>query len=309
VHRVLFTLNLPYLGPVDIYTYGVMMVLAFLFALTWALKFTKPRDIEPETVLDLSIYVLIGGIIGARLVFVLMNYDLFTDNFWGIFNLRKGGLAWYGAVIAGIIAGLIFSRRHKISFWKLADIFAAPIIIGLAIGRIGCFFNGCCYGTPTDLPWGVVFPEVVYDAGIARHPTQIYESIMNIIIFYALNVIDKKKTFQGETFCCFIGLYGVVRFIIEFFREWTSVATPPVMGLNLAQITSIVLVAGAIIVARKLSQTDKISSEEPRDKTKETIGTELKEYMEKTDDKENDSPDGDKKDNSPDREDINDEIM
>ena len=311
MHRILFTLNLPYIGPLDIYTYGVMMVLAFIFALTWALKFTKPEDIEPETVLDLSIYVLIGGIVGARLLFVLMNYQQFTDDFWSIFNLRKGGLAWYGSIIVGIIAGIIFSRKHKISFWKLADMFAPPIIIGLAIGRIGCFFNGCCYGRFTDLPWGVVFPEV-YPFGEPRHPTQIYSSILNIIIFYILNLIDRRKKYYGQTFCYLIGLYGISRCAMEFLRDWINVTILP-GGINLAQVTSIVLIIISIIVARKLSVTHKISDIDKKDKkyendeqddddeTSENIGTELKEFMQKSQPSEDNN---DREDN-----DLHDEIM
>lgn len=271
MHRILFTLNLPFIGPLDIYTYGVMMVLGFIFALTWALKYTKPKDIEPETVLDLSIYVLIGGIIGARLLYVLMNYQHFTDDWLGIFNLRKGGLAWYGALIMGIMAGLIFSRISKISFWKLADMFATPIILGLAIGRIGCFFNGCCYGTITDVAWGVKFPDV-YPPNMARHPTQLYESGLNLILFFILNKIDRTKKFNGKTFCYLIGSYAFLRFIIEFFREWTTTTIPLFIGLNLAQFTSLGLIALSIIVCIILSrQSVPIEKESKTEELKEEL--------------------------------------
>ncbi|MEQ8169983.1 MAG: prolipoprotein diacylglyceryl transferase [Candidatus Eremiobacterota bacterium] len=253
MHRILFTLKLPYIGPLDIYTYGVVMVIGFIIALTWALKYSKPKDIKPEEVMDFSIYLLISGIIGARLIHVIINYNEYSlSDPLTIINLRKGGLAWYGALIGAIAGGLIYSKVSKISFWKLADMVSAPSMVGLAIGRIGCFLNGCCYGKPTDLPCGVEFPET-YPPGVSRHPTQIYESILDLVVFYILHkIIDKNKKFYGETFCYFIGLYSLVRFIVEFFRETFS-SIPPVMGLTVAQLTGIGLIIIITIIGIKIS--------------------------------------------------------
>ncbi|HPZ08009.1 MAG TPA: prolipoprotein diacylglyceryl transferase [Candidatus Eremiobacteraeota bacterium] len=258
MYRVLFTLNLPFIGPFDIYTYAVVLVIGFIIGLTWALKYSKPEDVKPETVMDLSICILIGGIIGARFIHVLINYQEYSiRDPVKIINFREGGLAWYGAVLGAIIGGIIFARISRILFWKLADICSAPVMLGLAIGRIGCFLNGCCYGKPTNLPWGVEFPDV-YPPGVSRHPTQIYEALLDIGIFYILNLINKKKKFHGEIFCYFIGLYSIARFIVEFYREWFS-SIPAIMHLNLAQITSLLLIIVIIVIGKKLALSNQLT--------------------------------------------------
>jgi len=288
MHRILFTLQLPFIGPLDIYTYGVVMVIGFVIALTWALKYSKPKDIKPEEVMDFSIYLLISGIIGARLIHVIINYHEYSlSDPLTIINLRKGGLAWYGALIGAILGGFLYSKVSKISFWKLADMVSAPSMVGLAIGRIGCFLNGCCYGKVTDLPWGVEFPEA-YPPGTQRHPTQIYESLLDLAVFYILHkVIEKRKKFHGETFCYFIGLYSLVRFIVEFFRETFS-SISPVMGMTVAQLTSIGLIVIITIIGIKIStlQSCKVTSRKKnisetlkKNPVKESPGIEDEEIM------------------------------
>jgi phosphatidylglycerol:prolipoprotein diacylglycerol transferase len=250
MHRILFTLNLPFLGPLDIYTYGAMMAVAFVVALVWMLKYSKPEELTADDVMNFSIYLICFGVVGARLLHVLINLDYFSAHPLTILNLRSGGLAWYGAVFGGIIAAIIFARGKKISFWKIADMSSAPVTIGLAIGRMGCFLNGCCYGKPTDVSWGVNFPTM---PGGPRHPTQLYESFMDILVFFILNRIDKKKTFNGETFCYFISFCGIVRFVNEFFREWAS-PVPYFLGLNVAQFITLSMTIASLIIAWKLSK-------------------------------------------------------
>jgi phosphatidylglycerol:prolipoprotein diacylglycerol transferase len=160
-------------------------------------------------------------------------------------------------------------------------------MVGLAIGRIGCFLNGCCYGKVTDLPWGVEFPEA-YPPGTQRHPTQIYESLLDLAVFYILHkVIEKRKKFHGETFCYFIGLYSLVRFIVEFFRETFS-SISPVMGMTVAQLTSIGLIVIITIIGIKIStlQSCKVTSRKKnisetlkKNPVKESPGIEDEEIM------------------------------
>ena len=216
MHRILFTLQLPFIGPLDIYTYGVVMVIGFVIALTWALKYSKPKDIKPEEVMDFSIYLLISGIIGARLIHVIINYHEYSlSDPLTIINLRKGGLAWYGALIGAIAGGFIYSKVSKISFWKLADMVSAPSMVGLAIGRIGCFLNGCCYGKACDLPCAIKFPEVPYPV----HPAQIYEVLYDILLFAFLARRRERSRFAGEIGLLYFLLYGLGRYLIEFLRE------------------------------------------------------------------------------------------
>lgn len=226
------------------------MVLGFIVALTWALKYTKPPDVKPETILDLSILLLLFGIIGARLLYVLINISDYKDDLLKIVNIRNGGLAWHGGILGAIVCVIIFARFSGISFWKLIDIMSPAVMLGLAIGRWGCFFNGCCYGKPTDFFLGTVFPDI---DNIPRHPAQIYESVLDLGIFFILNIINKKKKFEGQTFCYLIVFYSVARFIVEFFREWTS-SIPFLAGLNLAQLSSLLMIIVSLFIGYNLSK-------------------------------------------------------
>jgi len=250
MYRILFTLNIPFLGPLQIYTYGVMMVVAFLTAVTCMVKYSRPDDISIYDTINYGIAITFAGVIGSRLLHVLLNIWHYMEDPISILNLRGGGLAWYGGVFGGILITVIFSKIRKIPFWKILDMSAAPVTISLAIGRLGCFFNGCCYGKPTELPWGVVFPGI---SDGPRHPTQIYESALNFVIFFLLNKIDKKKKFYGETFCYFIGLCAMERFAIEFFRKWAS-PIPYFAGLTVAQLITLGLIIGSLIVGAILSK-------------------------------------------------------
>jgi prolipoprotein diacylglyceryl transferase len=167
-----------------------------------------------------------------------------------IINIRNGGLAWHGGILGAIAGIVIFSVFSRVSFWKLIDIMSPSVMIGLAIGRWGCFFNGCCYGKPTDFFLGTVFPDI---DNIPRHPAQIYESLFDLVIFYILNIINKKKKFDGQTFCYLIAFYSVARFVVEFFREWTS-AISSVAGLNLAQLSSILMIIVSLFIGYRLSK-------------------------------------------------------
>jgi len=226
------------------------MALAFVVALVWMMKYSKPDELTPDDVMNFSIYLICFGVVGARLLHVLLNLDYFSVHPLTIFNLRSGGLAWYGAVFGGIIAGIIFARSKKVSFWTIADMSSAPVTAGLAIGRIGCFLNGCCYGKVTDAAWGINFPTM---PGGPRHPTQLYESFLDLLVFFILNRIDKKKSFKGETFCYFIGFCGIVRFTIEFFREWAS-PVPYFLGLNVAQFITLSMTIASLVIAWILSK-------------------------------------------------------
>jgi len=250
MHRIFITI-----GNFPIYTYGVIMVLAFIIALAWAIKYTRPQELEPDKIMDYSIYLLIGGIIGARLIYVLLNLYYYLQNPWIILNIRRGGLSWYGAFLGGIVGTLLFAKKEKIKFTRLADIASPSVLLGLAVGRWGCFFNGCCYGKITTLPLGVEFK----DAGLEglRHPTQIYESILCLIGFYILMKIYKHKHFTGEVFLGLLVTYSIVRFIVEFFREWTGDIPASLFGLNLAQWVSLLILIIASIVWIKLAHLEK----------------------------------------------------
>ena len=175
--------------------YGILIASAVVIGTILAIKEAKRKGISEDTILDLLLFVLPAAIIGARLHYVLLSWDNYKNNLIEILNIRGGGLAIHGAVIAGVIVGLIFAKVKKISFWELADIIAPSLILGQSIGRWGNYANQEAYGGPTDLPWAIVVD------GVKVHPTFLYESIWNLLVFLFLVYYSRKMIKEdGEVF-------------------------------------------------------------------------------------------------------------
>jgi phosphatidylglycerol:prolipoprotein diacylglycerol transferase len=167
-------------------------------------------------------YCLLGGIIGARLYYVAFNWSYYGKNPSEIPAIWHGGLAIHGGLIGGVLIGIWFVRRHRVSFWPLADAAAPLVILGQAFGRIGNFMNGDAHGTPTTMPWGIVFPPGSI-AGrefgpVPLHPVMLYEMGLNFLAFVFLWSIRKRPWGDGFIFCLYLILYSVIRFIVSFFR-------------------------------------------------------------------------------------------
>ena len=189
--------------------YGFLAAIGILIGLYLAVKLAQKQKIAPKIILSLSAVVLVGGLLGARLLYYLV---WSCGSFWDFFNPFKGGVAWQGCLIGAILASCFYFYRKKLDFWKYADIFAPSVAIGLFFGRIGCFLGGCCHGLPTAVPWAIIRD------GVAIHPTQIYSSLNALMIFGVLSFLNMKKRFNGFIFLLFLMIYSVTRFIIEFFR-------------------------------------------------------------------------------------------
>lgn len=209
------------IGSIEIRYYGVMIALAFIVAAIVGERESRRKGFAPGLVYDLLSYMLVAVIAGARLYYVLLSdpYWFITHPF-EIIAVWKGGLSLHGGLIGGLIAGIWYCRKKGIAVWKFTDVLAPAIILGQAIGRIGCTLNGCCYGRETDLPWGVVYtdPHSSAPLGIPLHPTQIYEVLLSLILFAGLWLGRKKTAFDGHLFLTYIMGYGVIRFFLEFFR-------------------------------------------------------------------------------------------
>ena len=208
------------LGPVTIRFYGVMMAIAFLTAVYIAKKESERKGLGSECMVDFAFYAIIIGIIGARLYYVLLHIQDFLKHPLDIVKVWQGGLAFHGGILAGFLAGIWFARKRKIPFWKFADTGAPAIILAQAIGRVGCFLNGCCYGKETTVFWAVKFRNIDSMAPLnaALHPTQLYEMAGNLGIFFFLWGIRKKKIADGCIFLLYAIMYSVLRFGLEFFR-------------------------------------------------------------------------------------------
>jgi phosphatidylglycerol:prolipoprotein diacylglycerol transferase len=224
-----------HLGPIVIRSWGVLVALGVLVGLYFARRVAVQRHIDGEKILDLSFYLLLSGLIGGRVIFVLLELPYFMSNPAEILMVQLGGMAIHGAIIGGVLAVYIFARLNKISFLRLLDVLSPALLLGQAIGRIGCFLNGDDFGKVTKVFWAVKFPDI---AGL-RHPTQLYETFADLAVLPIALLVIKKSKKDGEPFFVVAIMYSVIRFVLEFFRADMDIAFA---NLTYAQIASIVIV-------------------------------------------------------------------
>jgi phosphatidylglycerol:prolipoprotein diacylglycerol transferase len=211
------------IGPLTIRWYGVMIVIACLTGLWLARKEAERKGIGKDKVDDFFPYAVIGAIICARLYYIAFDDPaLFWKDPFHVLAIWQGGIAIHGAILGGLFACILFTRVKHVSFWKFADTLAPSLILGQAIGRIGCFFNGDAHGYPTKMPWGMIYsnesPAGQMFPGQALHPTQLYEMIFNLIIFGVLWKIRKKFKTSGNLFLLYLIMYSGGRILVEHFR-------------------------------------------------------------------------------------------
>ncbi len=215
MHPILFNF-----GSFSLYTYGLFLALGFMAAVWFSKRNARFYDIKPDDISDLFFVVLVCGLLGARLLYVLINIEEFQSNLLDIVKIWKGGLVFFGGFIGGVAGSVVLIRMKKLSFFKTADSISPGVALGHAIGRLGCFFAGCCYGRQCDLPFAVKFthPDSLAPLHMFLHPTQIYMAASNLALFFILIWIQKHKRFHGMVFLSYVMIYSVFRFIIEFFR-------------------------------------------------------------------------------------------
>lgn len=225
----------------DIRWYGIIIGCGMLIGTMVAMKEAKRLGLKEDTLLDILLVSLPAAIIGARLYYVLFNLDQYKTIGEAI-NIRSGGLAIHGGVIAAVLSFYVVSRVKKLDFWLWLDIMAPSLILGQAIGRWGNFVNQEAHGGETDLPWGIMVD------GLKVHPTFLYESIGNFIIFFFLMSIRKKKKFDGQLIAYYMIGYSVIRFFIEGLRTDSLYLGP----IRVAQLISIILIIlGFFIIHKK----------------------------------------------------------
>lgn len=209
-----------------IHTYGFLLAVAFIAGLAVSARAARQHHVDPSRVYDMGLYIAISSLAGSKALLLITEFSYYWNNPKEIFSLatlRSGGV-YYGGFILAVIVGLLLSRKYKLPIWKMADLFAPGIALGQAIGRLGCFAAGCCYGKPTSSALGVTFTDpyshetVGVPLGIPLHPTQIYESVACLAIFFLLWRGLKQKAFDGQIFISYLVLYSCTRFTIELFR-------------------------------------------------------------------------------------------
>lgn len=226
------------LGPFEIRYYGLMYVIGFTIAYFLIYKVAQEKKIKitKEDVADFLFYAIIAAIFGSRL-FEVIFYGLpyYLENPFEIIAVWHGGLSFHGGLIGSLVAGFIFCRKKKIKFYDMADITMIPLALGLSFGRIGNFINSELVGRITNLPWGVNFNNEVSNGNpVFRHPSQLYESLKNLFIFFTLWFIRKKKLPSGFLFWSFITLYGLLRSLVELVRQPEVMVGPFTMGQTLS---------------------------------------------------------------------------
>ncbi len=238
------------LGDWPVYSYGVLLAVAYLAALQLAVVRARRQGIDGARVMDLGIYLIIAALVGAKLMLVVVDFNYYLAQPREILSLFRAGGVFYGGLIAAVAVALWLVRRYGLSMWTTADLFAPGIALGHVIGRFGCLLAGCCYGRPTDVPWAITFTDPAAAAnvgtplGIPLHPTQLYDAGAELLIMVLLLATERRgRTFAGRTFWLYILLYGVSRFIIEFYRGDERGA---IMGLSTSQFISVIAVPLAV---------------------------------------------------------------
>jgi phosphatidylglycerol:prolipoprotein diacylglycerol transferase len=212
------------LGAISIHWYGILIALAFVVALIVSTKVARDKGENPENFIDLATIVLICALIGARIYYVIFNFDYYAENPVEIIKIWHGGLAIHGGMLGGLIGGYIFTSMKKLSFLRYCDITVIGLILGQAIGRWGNFFNSEAFGIPTNLPWKLFIPlenrPYNYMDSEFFHPTFLYESLWNLGVFLVLFFFIRKKFkhLDGAVFFSYIALYSLGRMFIEALR-------------------------------------------------------------------------------------------
>ena len=246
------------LGPITVYTYGVLLAAAYLLGLQFAIVRARRRGLDGARVMDLGIYIIIAALIGAKLLLLVTDFRTFRADPAELFTLARSGGVFYGGLILAVIVAVWYIRRSGLPLWTTCDVFAPGIALGHVVGRFGCLFAGCCYGKPTTEPWGITFTDpfaasnVGTPLGIPLHPTQLYEAGAEFLILTVLLATERRgRPFSGRTFWLYMLLYAISRFIIEFYRgdERGSVGI-----LSTSQFISVILAPLAIVMLAYLAR-------------------------------------------------------
>ncbi len=226
------------IGPFTIYSYGLMMAVSAIVCSILLSRDARVKGISLEVVYDFIFWMVLTGILGARIFYILLNFEFFRRNPSEIVMLQNGGLAWQGGLIVSTLIAFYFIKRKRLPTWMFLDLVAPYIALGQAIGRIGCFLNGCCYGKPVS--WGIYFP--VHQAHL--HPTQLYSAVSLTVIFFILKAFQKYAKIPGQVLILYFVLASLERFIVEFFRADHKISF---LGLSEFQVVSMGIFLVAIL--------------------------------------------------------------
>jgi phosphatidylglycerol:prolipoprotein diacylglycerol transferase len=261
MRQILFEIPIPFVDKsLPIYGFGMMLFLAFLASSWLGRRLATREKIDPDRITDLALWIFLGGIVGARLLFMVRNPDQF-HSVLDFFKIWQGGIVFYGGVIAAIAVFLWYTRRHKLPAWQVLDVLAPAIALGIGVGRFGCLLNGCCWGEPSDLPWAITFPagSIPWDSHVQQrwidadapsslplHPTQIYLAMEGWALLALTLAYYAQRRRPGEVMALLMVGYSLTRFFTEFLRGDEPLVDP--LPLTLSQLISIVLFTGGLFM-------------------------------------------------------------
>ena len=247
MHPILFEVR-----GFPVYTYGLLLAAAYLLGLQFALVRARSRGLDPNRIMDLGIWIIVSALAGAKLLLLIVDRGKFPMTTTGMMDLVRSAGVFYGGLIAAVVVALGYLWRHRMPIWTVTDVFAPGIALGHVIGRFGCLFAGCCFGRPTTVPWAITFhnefaaQNVGTPLHVPLHPTQLYEAGAELLILGFLLIFERRgRPYPGRTFWAYMLLYGVSRFVNEFYR---GDPRGMVGSLSTSQFVSIVLVPIAVIM-------------------------------------------------------------
>jgi len=244
-------------GPITVYWYGLFIVIGIISALAITFRLAEYYNIPSDTIFDLFFWLIIGGLIGARLYDILLEFSYYQEHPWQMLQIWKGGLAIHGAIFAGLLITLLFIKNKKLNFWRLTALLVPGLAIAQAIGRWGNYFNQELFGSPTDSPWGIPISLInrpaQYITSTYFQPTFLYESLGCLLIgltLITINIYQIRKERLNDYFfiwstALYMILYSILRFSLEFIR---SDKTPYFLGLRWPQFISLIIFAGSILL-------------------------------------------------------------
>ncbi|RJR33779.1 MAG: prolipoprotein diacylglyceryl transferase [Desulfobacteraceae bacterium] len=254
------------IGPVTIHTYGILVALGFATAFLLTVRLSRSYGLGFQQVVDMGLIGIVAGVVGSRLLFVLLNYSHFLTRPVETLKLWDGGMLFSGGLIAVAGAMLFYSRKHGISFLRLGDLWAPGVALGQALGRIGCFMAGCCYGKTLDAPWSIIFthPDSLAPLNIPLHPTQLYSVLSGFLIAIILLALHKRRSFEGRVLLWFLILHSTGLLLVERFRSDNRNVIPGTeMGLSqlIALVLLIVSVGGLMALTSKRKAANPLAAE------------------------------------------------
>lgn len=238
------------IGPITVYSYGLMLAVAFILASSLASRRAYLFNITKDSMAGLAFTLLIFGLIGARALYVLLNIRYFSTHPFEALLINRGGLVFYGGFLLATLAGILYARIQKFSIQDAADLIIPFVALGQAIGRIGCFLNGCCYGRPTSSVLGMVFPYTK----VRVYPTQLFSSAGLLIVFGLLFYMQSKRKFKGQILYLYFIIYGIFRFAMDFLRGDLQVFF---FGLTVTQLMSLALAVTGLMLMTFLNGGDR----------------------------------------------------